>query len=256
LEAIMRYDLSTATLRVRDIYRIGWDVLTRNSLHMLLLFGASVAPAAVVETMLNHTWGVDPVTGVNVGRGLLSSSIAWTLLAISLIYIMRLTAEDIRGNTPTAAQLFTVVLRAYVPMLAGYVFLAISFLIGLILFVVPGILVIVWLSFFPAFIVIENESLFASFGASYRLVRGHFFHVIGMSLALLLPILLVVLLLQMAVSGPSSQFFALLLGNTLNFYFTIMVSVFFLNVRKTWKEKDIEGVEATSVSQEASFPPA
>ena len=248
----MRYDLSTATLRVRDMYRIGWDVVTRNSLHLLVMFGVSVVPAAVVETALNHLWEVDPVKGINIGYGLLATSVAWLLLDISLIYVMRMTAEDVRGNTPRGEQLFSVVLRAYIPMLIGYILAMISMLIGLIFFIVPGILIIVWLGFLEEFIVIEGMNVFASFGASYRLVRGHFFHVLGMSLALLLPILLIVMLLQLAASGPTSQFVALLIGNTLNFYSLIMFTVFFLNVRKTWKEERAGGDAAENTAPSSS----
>ena len=242
----MRYDLSTATLRVRDIYSIGYDVLCRKGMHMLLIFFVSVVPAAVIETMLNVHFEVSPLDGTNAAYGLLSTSAAWLLNVIALIYLLLLTTEDLRENDVTALKLFTVVGRRYVPMLIAYVLFSLTFLVGIVLFIVPGIIVLVLLAFFPAFLVIENDGIFRSFGNSIRLVKGHFFHVLGMSLALIFPVLVVVFLLEAAASNAMSAFLALLVGNTLSFYYIIMITVFFLNVRKTWKEAPAEHPQETA----------
>lgn len=252
----MRHDLSTATLRVRDIYRIGYDVLRRNGTHMILLLLATAVPAAVVETALNSYFGVDPLAGTNAGYGLLTSTAAWLVNAIALIYLMQLTADDLRERPVIAVALFSVVGRRYIPMLIGYFLTMLLFLIGMVLFIVPGIVVMVLLAFFPAFLVIENEEIFSSFSKSYRLVKGHFFHVLGMSLALLLPVLLVVFLLQAAVNNAVTQFLVLVIGNTLNFYFIIMITVFFLNVRRTWREADAETAALADASPETAGTPA
>lgn len=244
----MRQDLTTATLRVRDMYRIGYDVLRRNGMHMLLLLLATAIPAAAVETGLNGYFDVDPLTGSNVGYGMLSSSAAWLVNAIALIYLMRLTADDLRERSVTVDALFAVVGRKYIPLLVGYFLTMLLFLIGLVLFIVPGIIVMVLLAFFPSFMVIENDGIFDSFGNSYRLVKGHFFHVLGMSLALMLPMLVVVFILQSAVTGAVTQFLVLTIGNALNFYFVIMITVFFLNVRQTWRVADAEIVDAAGES--------
>ncbi len=232
----MRYDLSTTTLRVRDVYRIGYDVLRRNGMHMLLMFFVSVVPAGILETMLNAHFDVNLLDGSNAGFGLLSTSAAWLLNVIAMIYLMRLTAEDVRENDVTALKLFTVVGRIYIPMLISYILFLLTLLVGLVLFIVPGIIVMVLLAFYPAFMVIENDGIFRSFGNSIALVKRHFFHVLGMSIALIFPVLMVTFLLEAAASNDMSRFLALLVGNTLMFYYIIMITVFFLNVRKTWKE--------------------
>jgi len=247
----MRHDLTTATLRVRDMYRVGYDVLRRNGMHMLLLLVATAIPAAAVETGLNGYFDVDPLAATNVGYGMLSTTAAWLVNAIAMIYLMQLTADDLRERRVAADALFTVVARRYIPLLVGYFLTMLLFLIGMVLFIVPGIIVMVLLAFFPSFMVIENDGIFDSFGNSYRLVKGHFFHVLGMSLALMLPMLVVVLVLQSAVTNAVTQFLALAIGNALNFYFVIMITVFFLNVRQTWREEgtDVGAAAETSAAQ-------
>ena len=234
-ENIMRYDLSSGTLRVRDIYRIGWDVVTRNGLFMLLLLALTSLPAALLTTLLNDHWGVVPSEGINFGYGLLSSMLSSLITMIASAAVMWLTAEDLREREVTGAKMLAVVGRCYVPLIIGYIGWMVMFMIGMALFVVPAIFVMVWYAFFPTFIVVEGNGVLDAFSNSYRLVKGNFFHVLGMSIALMLPVLVVLMIMEMAVTTPTTQFVVLVFEHTVMFYLYAMFTVFFMNVRKTWK---------------------
>jgi len=107
------------------------------------------------------------------------------LVAIIAAFLVQATlvkaVQDVRdgradlsiGETVSAA-------TPYIWPVAGASILAgIAITIGLILFIVPGLyLITIWAVIVPV-IVLERSGVFASFGRSYRLVRGHGWHVFG-----------------------------------------------------------------------------
>lgn len=67
-------------------------------------------------------------------------------------------------------------------LLVGWIAFGILFLIGLILFVLPGILVGLFLVFFAAAIVIDDESFLSAFASSIDVVRDNFLGTLGIVL--------------------------------------------------------------------------
>ncbi len=252
----MRYDLSSQTLRVRDIYRLGWDIFTRNRIVMLVLFITSTLPSALSEVMLNNYWDVDLQQPGDLGYSILSSMIASLFSFIAVIGLTWMTANDVRENRFTIDQLFVAVGRCFLPILIGAIGWAILFFIGMLFLFVPGILVMVWYAFFPAFIVIERKGILTAFSDSYRLVQGRFFHVLGMSLAVTLPAIAIGMLMELGVTTPLSMFFVLAVSSLIMFYPQVMFTVFFLNVRSTWKLPEERGGVSSETGQgESGLPP-
>ncbi|MCB2203541.1 hypothetical protein KQI65_02240 [bacterium] len=244
----MRYDLSTSVLRVRDLYRIGYDILRRNAQHMLLMFFVTVLPGAALKTGLDGYFGFDPVTLENFQYGMLSTLIAMLFTIVNAIYLMRLTAEDVRENPVRVDELFKVTVRLYVPVAIAYLIIFLGLMLGLVLFVLPGIVFMVYMGFFATFMVIDGAGVFESMSKSARLVQGHFFHVVGISLAIFLPFLIVSMILETMAVTPLARFLVMLITEPMNFIVLIMGTVFYMNVRIHWKEVPPEA-EAAPVTE-------
>ncbi|MBR9977466.1 MAG: hypothetical protein KFH87_05210 [Bacteroidetes bacterium] len=198
---------------------------------------------------------MDPQRPEDFGYVILSSMIASLFTFVAVIGLTWLTANDVRENRFTIAQLLVAVGRCFPPMFIATVGWFILFFIGLLFLFVPGIIVMVWYAFFPAFIVIERKDVLTAFSDSYRLVKGRFFHVLGMSLAVTLPAFAIVMLMQLGATTPLSMFIVLVVTSTIMFYPQVMFTVFFLNVRIIWKlPEEREGV-ASETGQAGSGPP-
>ena len=61
----------------------------------------------------------------------------------------------------------------------GWIVFGILFVIGLVLFVIPGLLVAIFLLFFAAAIVIDDKSFFSAFSSSASVVRHNFLGTLG-----------------------------------------------------------------------------
>jgi hypothetical protein len=160
-----------------------WRMYKAYAMHLLAIAFVVYLGAAVVAALL-------ALAGrVGVGLGALAEIIAAFLLQATLVKAV----QDVRDGRVDMSIGETV--RAATPLI-GSVALAsilagIAITIGLALLIVPGLyLITIWAVIVPV-IVLESPGVFASFGRSYRLVRGQAWHVFG-TLVLVFVILLVV----------------------------------------------------------------
>ena len=161
-----------------------WQMYKAHAWHLLAIAFVIYLAAAVVAALF-------ALGGTTVGAvlGSLVEIVAAFLLQATLIKAV----QDVRdgradlsiGETVSAA-------TPYIAPVAGASILAgIAIAIGLILLIVPGLfLITIWAVIVPV-IVLEQSGVFASFGRSQQLVRGHGWHVFG-TLVLAWVILLVV----------------------------------------------------------------
>jgi hypothetical protein len=160
-----------------------WQMYKAFARHLLVIAFVIYLAAAVVAALLALAGGI------GVGLGALVQIIAAFLLQATLVKAV----QDVRDGRADMSIGDTV--RAAVPYLgpvAGASILAgIAIAIGLALLIAPGLyLITIWAVIVPV-IVIEGSGVFASFGRSHRLVRGHGWHVFG-TLVLVFVILLLV----------------------------------------------------------------
>lgn len=230
----MEVELAQRMLSVGNYYRIGWHIITRYWLHALLLILIFAVSAATIEAILNAVWEVDPDTLQNAGYGFLASTLAALIMLPAEMYVIQLAARSLRGEVPDAARLRSSSLRLFLP--AMVVSLAFGFLIiaGLILFLVPGVYLMVIYSFILYFLALDGRGTWTCFGDSRALVRGHFWHVLGVSIAMVLPGLLISWLLAAIVGGQPGNFATSLFFNVYTIYASAMGTVFFLNARAVW----------------------
>jgi hypothetical protein len=160
-----------------------WQMYKAHARHLLTIAFIIYLVAAVIAALLAL------IGSIGLGLGALVEIIAAFLLQATLVKAV----QDVRdgrvdmsiGETVSAA-------TPYIWAVAGASILAgIAIAIGLALLIVPGLyLITIWAVIVPV-IVLERSGVFASFGRSYRLVRGHGWHVFG-TLVLVFVILLVV----------------------------------------------------------------
>ena len=160
-----------------------WKIYRSFAAHLLAIAFVIYLAAAVITALLS-------LAGV---FGSLLGTIVELVAAFLVQAALVKAIQDVRdgrvdlnlGETVRAA-------TPYIAPVAGASILAgIAITIGLILIIVPGlILITIWAVIVPA-IVIERAGVFASFGRSRELVRGHGWHVFG-TLVLVFLILIVV----------------------------------------------------------------
>ena len=160
-----------------------WRMYKTFAKHLLAIAFIIYLGAAIVAAVLALAGTV----------GLLLGSLVSIIAAFLLQATLVKAVQDVRdgradlsiGETVSAA-------TPYLGAVAGASILAgIAITIGLILLIVPGLfLITIWAVIGPV-IVLERAGVFASFGRSHQLVRGHGWHVFG-TLVLLWVVLLVV----------------------------------------------------------------
>ena len=165
------------------VFDEAWQMYKAHARHLLTIAFVIYLVAAVIAALLALAGTFGVLLGSLVGI------VAAFLLQATLIKAV----QDVRdgradlsiGETVSAA-------TPYIAPVAGASILAgIAIAIGLILLIVPGLfLITIWAVIVPV-IVLERAGVFASFGRSQQLVRGHGWHVFG-TLVLAWVILLVV----------------------------------------------------------------
>ena len=160
-----------------------WRMYKAHAGHLLAIAFIIYLGAAVIAALLARAWVVGSVLAFIV------EIIAAFLVQAALVKAV----QDVRdgradlsiGETVSAA-------TPYIwPVLAASFLGGIAIAIGLALVIVPGLyLITIWAVIVPV-IVLERTGVFGAFGRSYRLVRGHGWHVF-FTLVLLFVIMLVV----------------------------------------------------------------
>jgi hypothetical protein len=160
-----------------------WRMYRKFAVHLLAIAFVIYVVAAIIAALLS-------LLGV---FGSLLGAIVDFFAAFLLQATLVKAVQDVRdgradlslGETVSAA-------TPYLWAVAGASILAgIAITIGLFLIIVPGLyLITIWAVIVPV-IVIERSGVFASFGRSHQLVRGHGWHVFG-TLVLVFIILIVV----------------------------------------------------------------
>ena len=147
-----------------------WGMYKTFARHLLTIAFVIYLVAAIIAAILSLAGGV--VGGL---LGTLVGLVAGYLLQATLVKAV----QDVRDGRVDMSMGETV--RAATPYLwaviGASILAAIAITIGLALFIVPGLfLITIWAVIIPA-IVIEQSGVFAAFGRSRQLVRGHGWHV-------------------------------------------------------------------------------
>ena len=191
-----------------------WTLFTRFFLRFFLIALVVFASINLVYALL-----VEAISSDNDGAavllallGLATAVIGATWLQGAFVYAV----QDARDGTFDASigQIFSRVAPSILPLLAAGLLAGLGIALGFLLLIVPGLfLITIWAVVAPV-IVVEKPGVFAAFGRSRELVRGHGWTVFGIVLITALLSGIASTLLQAAFSALP-EFLEILIGSTI-----------------------------------------
>ena len=191
-----------------------WTLFTRFFLRFFLIALLVFASINLVYALL-----VAAISSDNDGAvvllallGLATAVIGATWLQGAFVYAV----QDARDGTFDASigQIFSRVAPSILPLLGAGLLAGLGIAVGFLLLIVPGLyLITIWAVVAPV-IVIEKPGVFAAFGRSRELVRGHGWTVFGIVLITALLSGIASALLQAAFSALP-EFLEILIGSTI-----------------------------------------
>jgi hypothetical protein len=149
-----------------------WTLYKRHAAHFLLIAFAIYLVIAVITALLSLALGS---FGAVVG-GLLSL-FGTFLLQAALVKAVQ-DARDGRGELDLRTTVNAVLPFVWSVAIAS-IFASIAIAIGFALIIVPGLILLTFLSLIVPWIVVGGASAFESFGKSWATVRGYAWHVFG-----------------------------------------------------------------------------
>ena len=201
-------------MTIRTVLDEAWTLFTRFFLRFFLIALLVFASINLVYALL-----VAAISSDNDGAvvllallGLATAVIGATWLQGAFVYAV----QDARDGTFDASigQIFSRVAPSILPLLGAGLLAGLGIAVGFLLLIVPGLyLITIWAVVAPV-IVIEKPGVFAAFGRSRELVRGHGWTVFGIVLITALLSGIASALLQAAFSALP-EFLEILIGSTI-----------------------------------------
>jgi hypothetical protein len=149
-----------------------WTLYKRHAAHFLLISFAIYLVIAAISALLSLVLGS---FGAVIG-GLLSL-LGTFLLQAALVKAVQ-DAHDGRHDLDLRASV-EAALPFLLPVTIAGLFAAIAIGVGFALLIVPGLILLTFLSLIVPFIVVGGATAFESFGKSWATVRGYAWHVFG-----------------------------------------------------------------------------
>ena len=172
-----------------------------------LFFGLSLVLAGGPSLVAQFAEEADDL-GVRVLVGLVGWLISVLTTLVLQAGLVHGTVADLNGRRTTLSASLAVGGRTFLPVLGISILLVLGVFVGYALLVVPGVfLMVIWIVVVPAE-VIERRGVFASFGRSRDLTRGHRWRVLGLLLiyfVLWVVIATVSTAIQAGIDGPEGQ---------------------------------------------------
>ncbi len=191
-----------------------WTLFTRFFLRFFLIALVVFASINLVYALL-----VEAISSDNDGGavllallGLATAVIGATWLQGAFVYAV----QDARDGTFDASlgQIFSRVAPSILPLLGAGLLAGLGIALGFLLLIIPGLfLITIWAVVAPV-IVVEKPGVFAAFGRSRELVRGHGWTVFGIVIITALLSGIASALLQAAFSALP-EFLEILIGSTI-----------------------------------------
>jgi uncharacterized membrane protein len=149
-----------------------WGLYRRFAAHFLAISFVLYFLTAVIVTLLTMTAGV---TGYFVAAVI--EFVAAFLVQVAMVKAV----QDVRDGQADLSMDATILAgaRFLLPVAGASILAAIGIGIGLVLLVVPGLILMTYWSLIVPAIVVGESGAMASFGESWRAIRGHFWQAFG-----------------------------------------------------------------------------
>jgi hypothetical protein len=149
-----------------------WTLYKRHASHFLLIAFAIYLVVAVITALLSLALG-----SFGAVLGGLLSLLGTFLLQAALVKAVQ-DARDGRGELDLRASVNAALPFLWSVTIAG-IFASIAIGVGFALLIVPGLILLTFLSLIVPWIVVGGATAFESFGKSWATVRGYAWHVFG-----------------------------------------------------------------------------
>ncbi len=168
---------SRRKLQFGEVFEESWFIFTRHSLRL-------IAAALVIFGFLAL---VDALTDAAGGATLLLAGISVVVTVVGVFLLqgaLVVLVADLRDGKPTLTieQVFQRVRPRLVTLIVAGLLAAFGIALGLVAFVIPGLVLLTFWSLITPAVVLEEKSTFDAFGRSMRLVRGNALRVFGVIL--------------------------------------------------------------------------
>jgi hypothetical protein len=167
---------------VGEILSQAFNVYRANAAKLALIVALVVVPLTLVSTLLTQV-SRDPDTDAGVATALLFlaitvaiSLIIWSLLEAAIV---RAAAQAALGDPIDVEASYRWGLRRIGSVILVSILVGLAVVGGLILLVIPGLIFLVMLSVSIPALIVEGRRGSDALGRSWNLVRGNFWHVVG-----------------------------------------------------------------------------
>lgn len=150
---------------------------------LALLIGAINLVVGVTTSQDPATAALGQMNYTAMGIGVLALFIVSGLTQAAIIYG---TFQDLRGQKAGIGDCIARGLATMIPVIVGSILASVAIGIGVIFFIIPGIiLALMWWVYIPV-IVVEGKGIMGSFGRSSELTRGRRWHILGLLIVIVL----------------------------------------------------------------------
>lgn len=140
----------------------------------------------------------------------------YPIYTAALIHLMALQAQ---GKRPGNLELLRLALKSWQSLLILHIMSSVLFLFGLMLFILPGIWVIVRLAFSQFYLVLENLNPIAAMQKSFLTTRKHMAAIFLLIIVFLMPVFVLSLVIgQLIADIPQVQPIIVIAETILSFY--------------------------------------
>jgi hypothetical protein len=167
---------------VGEILSQAFNVYRANAAKLALIVALVVVPLTLVSTLLTQV-SRDPDTDAGVATALLFLAITvaialiiWSLLEAAIV---RAAAQAALGDPIDVEASYRWGLRRIGSVILVSILVGLAVVGGLILLVIPGLIFLVMLSVSIPALIVEGRRGSDALGRSWNLVRGNFWHVVG-----------------------------------------------------------------------------
>jgi hypothetical protein len=171
--------------RLGDVIVRSWSILSR---HLLAFLGLVAVLEALPLMGLPRLAPLLARPGGAMGSLLVSmvgGIVAVIFSALSQAVVVYATFQDLRGREVNPAESFTRGLARVLPAIATSVLEGIAIVIGLVLFVAPGLIALAAFAISLPVCVVERVGPVSSLSRSAELTRGHWWPILGVAVSIL-----------------------------------------------------------------------
>ncbi len=165
------------TFTIKEALSFAWKKMSENFWFLVLLTFVFF----VVSALLDKTGSPHGTTDI------LSQILSLILGYFAMFTFVRVGLKIYHGHKPSWKDVVEFDLNLFGLYIVGAAIFSISYILGLLLFIIPGILIIIRFGLF-AFVLLDHEhskmTSVAAIKKSIEITRGHFWHLLGFSLVL------------------------------------------------------------------------